>query len=333
MQKREETILLTGASGFIGFHLAKKLKTDGYQVICVDSLESSYENKITNSRQDELSKLGIKIYQLNLSHESCLIKLNELMQKNDINKVDIVIHLAAWTGVLRSISEPEKYFENNVIAFFNILMFVKIHNVQKFVFASSSSVYGNVGVEGPCREIDLLPEALNFYAQTKKMNEDLARIYLNSNQTYLGLRFFTVIGPWGRPDMAYWKFTEAIKRGLPITLRGEVGGIRDYTSVYDVVDSIQLLLDKKVNTSAVINISSSTPIPTIELVKFISAELGKPAKIFIVAAQKVEARVTFGDNRLLTEITGKKDFMKLEEMARDFVSWHNEYEKMINVRD
>jgi nucleoside-diphosphate-sugar epimerase len=127
--------------------------------------------------------------------------------------------------------------------------------------------------------------------------------------------------------MAYWKFTEAIKLGSPIKLRGEVGGIRDYTSIHDVVDSIGLILSNSTLSSRVLNISSSTPIPTIDLVNLISEELGKPAIVIIEPPQKTEALKTFGDNRLLKEVTGKISFVGLSDMVKEFVKWHNQYEK------
>ena len=326
-QGESRKILLTGASGFIGFHLAKRLKDIGYQILCIDSMESSYENSITQSRYKALKGLGIFVHKINLADRKFSNNSSEFFAKNGFTDLHAVIHLAAWPGVLRSTVEPEKYFENNIVGFFHVLQIAKSLAVDKFIFASSSSVYGDIGSEGACSESDALPQSLNFYAQTKKTNEELARTYLGETINYLGLRFFTVIGPWGRPDMAYWKFTDAIKKGLPIRLRGDVGGIRDYTSVYDVIESIELLLDQKIVKSTFLNISSSTPMPTIDLVNILSDELKMKANIVIDPPQEAEATKTFGENNLLRQITGKVDFISLDEMARDFVNWHNQHER------
>ena len=239
-------VLLTGNAGFIGFHLASKLiKSQQFKVFGIDSINDYYDVNLKKARLEKLFNLSkdkpenYTFVQGNISNQKWV---NEIF---DLSKPQIVIHLAAQAGVRYSIENPHAYVESNIIGFTNILEASKNYNVEHFIYASSSSVYGgNKNI--PLKEKDNVDHPVSFYGATKKSNELMAHAYSHLfGLPTTGLRFFTVYGPWGRPDMALFLFTKAILTNQPINIFNNGNMIRDFTFIDDVIESIFRLIDKK----------------------------------------------------------------------------------------
>jgi UDP-glucuronate 4-epimerase len=311
-------ILITGICGFIGFNLAQYLQCSGHNVKGIDNLTSSYSHPIQEARRQNLKDLGVEVLFQDLRNVDFELTRKSLGYNGNL---DVLIHLAAWPGVLRSVSEPEKYFDNNVDAFMDVLKSVKILSPKTFLYASSSSVYGDLARDVACQETDKLPEALNFYALTKQMNEQIANQYHFPNTQICGLRFFTVFGPWGRPDMAYWKFADAILNRRIIELRGENGGFRDFTSVNDLVRVIENLCTSNKNLPPILNMAKGESRPTLELITNLEKHLGIAAKIDIVARSDSEASSTLSDPTLLNSTLGEFLWTDFETATQGFANW------------
>jgi UDP-glucuronate 4-epimerase len=315
-------ILITGISGFIGFNLARHFQSLGHNVAGIDNLRSSYEHPVHMDRNRILQNLGIRV----LSEDLRDVKFEILNESLGFDGgIDIFIHLAGWPGVLRSISEPEKYFENNVAAFMGVLAGIKILKPKKFLYASSSSVYGDLARDTACRETDRLPKALNFYALTKQMDELIADQYPIPNIQICGMRFFTVFGAWGRPDMAYWKFAESILKNQTIELRGETGGLRDFTSVNDLVRVIENLCATDRKLPAIVNMAKGESLPTLHLIRSLEKRFGITARIKIVERSESEASTTLSDPSVLNEILGDFTWTDFETATEEFADWFEEY--------
>lgn len=315
-------ILITGIAGFIGLNLAKHLSSLGHHVAGIDNLKSSYDHPIQLDRSQHLKEMGIEV----LNEDLRKIDFETLIKRLGFERdVDVLIHLAAWPGVLRSVTEPEKYYQNNVDAFMCIMKAVNKLKPRKFLYASSSSVYGDLASNTACREDDQLPKALNFYALTKQIDEQLADQYPMPNTQVCGLRFFTVFGPWGRPDMAYWKFAESILRKQAIELRGESGGWRDFTSVKDLVRVIEILCKTDYELPPIINIAKGESRPALELVRNLEKSFGIPAQIRIVERSTSEASTTLSDASLLNNILNEFTWTKFEDAVVEFADWFRAY--------
>ncbi|MBT6948207.1 MAG: SDR family NAD(P)-dependent oxidoreductase, partial [Candidatus Marinimicrobia bacterium] len=214
-------ILITGAAGFIGFHLSQKLLKEGYEIYGIDNLNDYYDPALKQARLVQLQVSNFKFQQLDLQNYEGLTKVFTEFQP------DIVINLAAQAGVRYSLENPRSYIESNLDGFFNILEASRQHGVNNFIYASSSSVYGN-NEKSPFSETDNVDHPVSLYAATKKSNELIAHTYSHLyKMTTVGLRFFTVYGPWGRPDMAYYFFTKAILEGKKIQLFNQGLNLRD----------------------------------------------------------------------------------------------------------
>jgi len=231
-------ILITGCAGFVGFNLSIFLLKKGFKIIGIDSLNNYYSVKLKRDRLNNLKKFkNFKFIKNNLLN---LNLISKIIQKN---KISNVIHLAAQAGVRLSILNPKKYFDNNVITFFNILEAARINECKKIIFASSSSVYGEVS-NIPIKE-NKFTNPIQFYATTKVCNEQMAKVYSKIyKMKIIGLRFFTVYGPWGRPDMAYYNFATNILKDRKIDLYNNGLHKRDFTYIDDVTNSIYLILTK-----------------------------------------------------------------------------------------
>ncbi len=232
-----QKVIITGAAGFIGYHLSQRLLKEGYQLCGIDNLNDYYDPSLKQAR---LSSLGLSTFDF---------RLLDLQDDNGLNQVfnefqpDMVIHLAAQAGVRYSLQNPRAYIESNLDGFFNILEASRQHGVQRFIYASSSSVYGN-NEKSPFSESDNVDHPVSLYAATKKSNELIAHTYSHLyKMTTVGLRFFTVYGPWGRPDMAYYFFTKAILEGQKIQLFNQGLNLRDYTYIDDIVESIKRMVE------------------------------------------------------------------------------------------
>ena len=313
-------VLVTGASGFIGYHLVRKLMESDIEVIGVDNEISSYGRNLVEIRSAKLHEdFGFKSSKLDLADSdiSEMLKLSE--------SVDSIVHLAAWPGVRQSRLNPEGYSRNNIHAFNRIIEIPRILKTNKFIYASSSSVYGNQGLNGPVKESNAAIEnALSYYALTKFQNEITANFYQdNFSVNTIGLRLFTVYGPMGRPDMAYWNFSERILDGRSIELYGHNGGERCFTYIDDVVNSIFGLLeiDEKFS-SKIINISSGNPRATKDLVDLLCTNLGsKKVEILEIDRPPEDAKKTWADISLLNSMIGFQDFTSLETGLEKFADW------------
>ena len=225
-------ILITGVAGFIGYHLAKKLINADYDVVGIDNLNSYYDLDLKRARLVDLKKIKLRFYKVDICDQK---KLKNIFSKNNF---DVIIHLAAQAGVRYSIENPQEYIQSNINGFFNILELSRNNNIKHLIFASSSSIYGEN--ENPSFEESQISDTpKNLYAASKKSNELISYSYSNLFKLpCTGLRFFTVYGPWGRPDMAYFKFVKNIYDGKPIEIFGHGKMYRDFTYIDDIVDGI-----------------------------------------------------------------------------------------------
>jgi UDP-glucuronate 4-epimerase len=315
-------IFITGICGFIGYNLATKLLSDGHEVIGIDALTTSYAHKVHLTRRELLHSQNVPVLDADL-FDFDFKSMMEYLRSSSGTPVHAIIHLAAWPGVLKSKEQPKEYFKNNVAAFSRALTLIEVLKPSKFIYASSSSVYGNLGAEGPCSELSELPVAKNYYAETKKIGEMLANSYpLDSDTEICGLRFFTVVGPWGRPDMSYWSFADCISADSEIQLRGDNGGLRDFTDVDDLTGIISALIATKKSLPKILNISNSHPKSALEMIELLAQNLSKTPKIKVVPRSDLEADVTVGSNELLTEIIGEWNWKPLDETIQKFSRWY-----------
>ena len=237
---KNKNYLITGSAGFIGFHLSKKLLSEGFNVLGVDNLNNYYDQKIKQDRNNILKKY--KNYRFNKIDIKDYKKLDRIFKKNSIHGV---VNLAAQAGVRYSLKNPRSYIENNINGFFNILELSKKYRVKKFIYASTSSIYG-LQKKFPLKENFNTDNPIQLYAATKKSNELMATSYSHLyKMDTIGLRFFTVYGPWGRPDMALFKFTKNIIKGKPIEVFNKGKHERDFTYVDDIVNGIFNIINNK----------------------------------------------------------------------------------------
>jgi UDP-glucuronate 4-epimerase len=314
-------VLITGAAGFIGFHLSKKLLQNRVNVVGVDNCNDYYDVKLKYERLKILKKnKKFVFYKFDLNN---IKKLKTLF--NDFN-YDIVIHLAAQAGVRLSYNNPNTYFKNNIEVFYKIIEQIKDNNIKYFYYASSSSVYGNYNFK--MKEDMRADEPISFYAASKKINELIANSFsLNYKITTLGLRFFTVYGPYGRPDMSYFKFTNLIAKNKSINVFNNGKNFRDYTYVEDVVESISELIKKRklIKENRVINIGSSKPINDLKFISIIENLLKKKSKKKYLKVQKGDVNKTYSDINILKKIINKRKFTPIEIGLGNFVKWYKEF--------
>jgi UDP-glucuronate 4-epimerase len=298
------------------------LISDGHEVIGIDALTTSYAHKVHQARRELLLSQDVPVIDADLLDVD-FKSIIEQMGSSSRAPLDAIIHLAAWPGVLKSKDEPKGYFKNNVAAFSRTLGLIEVLKPAKFIYASSSSVYGNLGAIGPCLESSELPGAKNYYAETKKIGEMLADSYpQDSDIEMCGLRFFTVVGPWGRPDMSYWSFADSISADTEIQLRGDNGGLRDFTDIDDLTAIISALIATKKTLPKILNISNSHPKSALEMIELIGQNLSKTPKITVVPRSDLEADVTVGSNDLLNEIIGEWNWRPLDETIQKFSQWY-----------
>ena len=325
-------IIITGAAGFIGMHSSLKFLNSNYSVLGIDNLNNYYDKKLKLSRLKILKqKKNFKFKKIDISN------FIDLFSAFKAFKPDFVLHLAAQAGVRHSILHPEEYTKSNLVGFANILECSRKFKIKHLIFASSSSVYGK-SKEYPLSEEQKLNTPLSYYAATKLSNELMACSYSNIyNLPSTGLRFFTVYGPWGRPDMALFIFTDAIKKNNKIKLFNYGNMVRDFTYVDDIVDSIYKLLKKipkfsnvkKINKNSsfrVLNIGSNNPISIKKYIKLIENNLKKKSKKIYCAMQKGDVKYTHANLKNLNKIIKSKQInTKIEKGIKKFIEWHNEY--------
>ena len=335
-------ILVTGAAGFIGFNLCNYLLNKGHNVIGFDNFNSYYDQSLKRARINELKKTS------NLKDNSFFIIEGDLKNLNEIENVflkfspTIVYNLAAQAGVRYSLENPHVYIESNVVGFCNLLEVCRKHKVVNLIYASSSSVYGG-NTNFPFNELQQVDHPVSLYAASKRSNELMAHTYSHLyGLPSIGLRFFTVYGPWGRPDMALFLFTKAIIEKKPIKIFNNGQMKRDFTYIDDIVKSLYLLLTKpatsddtfskdrpKTSTSwaphRIFNIGNSNPTPLMDYIKAIEDELGTKAIKEFCPMQKGDVKITASDNSALEKWIDFKPDTSIKDGISRFISWYKTY--------
>ncbi|MGN6551303.1 MAG: NAD-dependent epimerase/dehydratase family protein [Pararhizobium sp.] len=320
------TILVTGVAGFIGYHVARRLFDLGYAVVGVDSMNAYYDPALKEARLAELRKLeGFRFERVDLADRAaCEALFTELRPEG-------VVHLAAQPGVRYSIDHPHAYGESNLTAFLNVLEGARHNGCRHLVYASSSSVYG-MGKELPYSTDQNVDRPVSLYAATKKANELMAHAYSHLYRIPMtGLRFFTVYGPWGRPDMAVWSFTEAIKAGRPIKVFNHGDMRRDFTYIDDIAEGVVRVLagppadDGAGAPSRLYNIGNNRPEPLLGLIETLERLIGRPAKRKLLPMQPGDVYETYADISALERDFGFKPATPLETGLARFVAWHDAY--------
>ena len=340
-------IFVTGAAGFIGFHLCKRFIKEGIEVIGLDNLNPYYDVNLKQSRISELHILSkkfsnkFKFYEMDLVKSEDLEKIfKDANQKK--SKITEVIHLAAQAGVRYSLENPSAYIQSNLVGFFNIIDQSKKNEINHFYYASSSSVYGG-NDKLPFKESDNVDRPISLYAATKKSNELIAHTYSHLfSMPTIGLRFFTVYGPWGRPDMALFKFTDSIINDKPIRVFNYGKMIRDFTYIDDVVDSIFYLLQRinserilnknnetnQINDSVkykIFNVGNSNPIKLNDYIKAIELHLNKKADVIYEEMQPGDVESTYANTELLEKYIDFKPSTTIDFGIRKFIDWYLDY--------
>lgn len=331
-------VLLTGSAGFIGFHLAKKLLDLGFVVIGVDNLNNYYDTCLKLDRLDNLNtfatsnNLEYKFIKLDISNEK---DVTDLFIKYNF---DIVINLAAQAGVRYSLENPQSYTLSNMVGFTNVIEASRKANIEHFIFASSSSVYG-MNIKQPFSVSDNTDFPVSLYAASKKANELIAHSYSHLyKMPCTGLRFFTVYGPFGRPDMAYYSFTKAIDDGNPIDVFNQGKMLRDFTYIDDIVEGISMIVEKKPKLSKnnlsnanapfrVFNIGNNNPVTLKRFIEAIEIALSKEAIKNMLPMQKGDVPTTYADIDDLTNEYGFHPNTTIEEGITKFVDWYRSYHK------
>lgn len=318
--------LVTGAAGFIGMHTAKYLLKLGHKVVGLDNMNSYYEPQLKAYRLAQLTPLiHFTFVQVDLADREGMAKL--FAEEG----FDRVIHLAAQAGVRYSIDNPMAYVDSNLIGMATVLEGCRHHNIEHLVYASSSSVYGK-NEKVPFSETDSVDNPVSLYAATKKSNEVMAHSYADLYSIPVtGLRFFTVYGPAGRPDMAPWLFTEAISQDKPIKVFNHGKMMRDFTYIDDIVEGIMRIQDvipQGKTPYALFNIGNNEPIKLSRFIEAIESACGKTAEKHYLDMQPGDVKHTYADTGRLEEAIGYKPKLKIEEGIDRFVSWYKEYRQI-----
>ena len=320
-------VILTGAAGFIGSHLAKRLLESGCEVVGIDNINDYYDVNLKYHRLSLLEKSEkFTFIRCDISNKE---ELNRIFEEH---KADVVINLAAQAGVRYSIENPQVYIDSNVIGFFNILEACRNYPVKHLVYASSSSVYGNSD-KIPFSVDDRVDNPISLYAATKKSNELMAYTYSHLfGIPATGLRFFTVYGPAGRPDMAYFSFTKKILAGEPIKLFNYGELERDFTYVDDIVEGIMNIIpvvpeEKNGARAKVYNIGNNKPVALKEFVAALEDAIGVKAKIEYLPMQPGDVYRTYADISELEKDFGFKPQTDIRTGLKKFAEWYKEYYK------
>jgi len=310
-------ILVTGCAGFIGSHLTERLLAQGFEVVGVDDFNDYYDPAI--KRANISQALKDKRFVLIEADVRDKKKMKKIFEKNDIKKI---VHLAARAGVRASFEQAELYFSVNVLGTLNLLERAKTHNIEQFVFASSSSVYGLN--KPPFSENQAITNIISPYAASKRSGELLCQVYArNYNIPITCLRFFTVYGPRGRPDMAVYKFTDRIAKSLAIERYGKGDMRRDFTYIDDIVGGIMLALEKPFDFE-IINLGNNKPVQLNRLIELIEQNLGKKADIVEKPVPKGDVPITYADISKAKRLLGWKPKTSIEEGIKRFVEWYKD---------
>lgn len=311
-------ILVTGAAGFIGFHLTQGLSLRGDLVVGYDNFNTYYDPSLKRQRQAILSESGQAVYEGDLGN---LLLLENLIEKHHITHI---VHLAAQAGVRYSLENPQAYLKSNLDGFLNILELCRKHPHLKLTYASSSSVYG-LNTKIPFAEGDKTDQPASFYGATKKSNELMAHSYHHLfGIPVTGLRFFTVYGPWGRPDMAYMLFADAITQGKPIKVFNHGLMKRDFTYISDIVEGIAAAVDLE-SPCEVFNLGNHRPVELNRFIEILENLLGKKALKEFFPLQPGDVLETYADISHSQAKLGFFPKVRLEEGLAHFVSWYKNY--------
>ena len=332
-------ILITGSAGFIGFHLAKKLLDESYEVIGIDNLNDYYDPELKLSRLNILEKYDkFKFYKIDI------VSRIELFDVFENHHPTHIVNLAAQAGVRYSLENPYAYLDSNLIGFLNVLEACRRYQIKHLIYASSSSVYGGNKVV-PFSTDQNVDHPVSFYAATKKSNELMAHAYSHLyGIPTTGLRFFTVYGPYGRPDMAYFSFTKDILEGTPISIFNNGMMERDFTYIDDIVQGVIKILKRipRVNLSwtekknsisesfapyKIYNIGNSNPVELLKFINVLELALGKTAKKIFKEMQSGDVIKTYADVSDLENDIGFKPSTSINIGIREFVKWYLEYYK------
>ena len=322
MEIEFESVLVTGAAGFIGFHLSKRLLEDGHRVVGIDNLNPYYDVTLKQGR------LGIlKGYDSFTFYKMDLQDLEGLKKVFKEHGPEVVCNLAAQAGVRYSLTDPFSYQKSNLEGFLNILELARRHEVKNLVYASSSSVYGS-NKKVPFSVKDRVDNPISLYAATKKANELMAHAY---HHLYgipcTGLRYFTVYGPWGRPDMALFLFTNAILKGRPIDVYNYGKMRRDFTYIDDVVEGTVAALHRPFEY-AIFNLGNSKPVELMDFIRVLEVELGMEAEKNLLPIQPGDVPETAADINESREMLGYEPKTSVEEGIKRFVVWYKDYYKV-----
>ena len=314
-------ILVTGAAGFIGFHLSKSLLEDGYEVLGIDNLNDYYDPKLKHARLDIIKKYpNFRFEKVDISHRE---ELTEVFKRFGPNKV---VNLAAQAGVRYSLENPYAYMESNLVGFLNVIELCRHYDVEGLIYASSSSVYGS-NKKIPFSVDDRVDNPISLYAATKKANELIAHSYSHLYGLHTtGLRFFTVYGPWGRPDMAMYIFADKISKGEPIQVFNNGRMKRDFTYIDDIVTGIRASIDKNYKCE-VFNLGNHRSEELMQRIDLIEKNIGKKALIYFKPIQPGDVPESFADIGKSKEMLGYFPKTNIDVGIKQLVNWCKKYNK------
>ena len=313
-------VLVTGAAGFIGMHCAKRLLERGDEVVGIDNLSPYYSVQLKKDRLAQLAHRKFSFQQIDIADADSLQKVFAAVEPQS------VLHLAAQAGVRYSLENPGAYIQTNLVGFANVLECCRRHPPGHLVYASSSSVYG-ANAQLPWSELQNVDRPVSLYAASKKSNELLAHVYshlFSLNTT--GLRYFTVYGPWGRPDMSAFLFAQAILKGKPIQVFNHGDMQRDFTYIDDIVEGTLRVLDRPVR-NAVYNIGNHQPVGLLDYIAAIERAFGKEAKLEMKPMQPGDVKASFADTSALRAAVGFAPSTPLETGLQRFARWYRQYYK------
>jgi len=321
-------VLITGAAGFIGMHTTLRFLKEGFDVIGLDNMNDYYSVDLKRDRLDEIHRFSMKVDASFIMYEKDLN--SDVWSSLEKLEIDIVIHLAAQAGVRYSIENPNAYLYSNILGFQKVLEFVELKKISYFCYASSSSVYGKNSPQpfsenAPCNK----PES--YYAATKKANELMAYSYYKTKQVHsVGLRFFTVYGPWGRPDMAPLIFTNAAYSGEEIKVFNHGNQKRDFTFIDDIVEGVFNLVNSKhaFSGAEVLNIGYGKPSTLGKFIELIEDYSGRKLDKIFVEAQRGDVAETYANTARLFELTGYSPQVNLEKGLKETIKWYKDHYKI-----